>query len=95
MIGEKLFNEIQPHIMFHPFDTQHCVEKTLREWGPSLLVDQASYHRSLSRTLKSKNEFSMIFEKKLTPKFPYGLNPGPVFNPIGSRVFHKFFKKQS
>jgi hypothetical protein len=33
--------------------------------------------------------FSMIFEKKLTPEFPYGLNPGPVLSPIGSRVFHK------
>jgi hypothetical protein len=49
----------------------------------------------LSGSLKSKNHFSMIFEKKLRPGFPYGLNPGPVLSPIGCRVFHKIKKKQS
>jgi hypothetical protein len=34
----------------------------------------------------------MIFIKKLKPKFPYGLNMGPVLNPIGSKVFHKVKK---
>jgi hypothetical protein len=27
-VGKKLFNENQPHIILHPFYTQHCVGKT-------------------------------------------------------------------
>ncbi len=27
-VDKELFNESQPHIIFHPFYTQHCVGKT-------------------------------------------------------------------
>jgi hypothetical protein len=40
-IGKELFNESQLHIILHPFYTQHCVGKTWKGWGPSLLVDGA------------------------------------------------------
>jgi hypothetical protein len=38
-IGKELFNESHPHIIFHLFKIQHCVGKTLRGWGSSLLVN--------------------------------------------------------
>jgi hypothetical protein len=40
-VGKEFFNEIQSHIILYPFYIQHCVGKTWRGWGPSLLVDRA------------------------------------------------------
>jgi hypothetical protein len=51
MVGKELFNEIQPHIILHPFYTQHCVGKTWRGWGPNLLVNWTSRRRSSTNWL--------------------------------------------
>jgi hypothetical protein len=39
-VSKELFNESQPHIIL-----RHCVGKTWRGWGPSLLVVQAFRRR--------------------------------------------------
>ncbi len=49
-IGEKLFNENQPHIMLHLFYTQHCVWKTWRD----------RFQRRLNRRQKSCHLLGLI-----------------------------------
>ncbi len=50
-VGKKFFNESQSHIILHLFYTQHYVGKTWRGWGPSLLIDWVSRHRSNTNRL--------------------------------------------